>query len=105
MKIKDILNAKKKKKLGFICFTEMRACLFRQLFQTLCNPMDCSPPDSSVHGILQATILEWLSFLPLGNLPDPGIETVSPALAGGFFITEPGITGICDLRRRHTKFL
>ena len=26
---------------------------------TLCDPMDCSPPDSSVHGILQARILEW----------------------------------------------
>ena len=26
---------------------------------TLCNPMDCSPPGSSVHGILQARILEW----------------------------------------------
>ena len=27
----------------------------------LCNPMDCSPPDSSVHGILQARILEWVA--------------------------------------------
>ena len=30
-----------------------------QLCTTLCQPMDCSPPDSSVHGILQASILEW----------------------------------------------
>ena len=28
---------------------------------TLCNPMDCSPPDSSAHGILQARILEWVA--------------------------------------------
>ena len=28
--------------------------------QTLCNPLDCSPPGSSVHGILQARILEWM---------------------------------------------
>ena len=52
--------------------------------------MDCSPPDSSVHGISQARILEWgLSCPPPGDLPDPGIEPtslMSPALAGGFFI-------------------
>ena len=29
---------------------------------TLCNPMDCSPPGSSVHGILQARILEWVAM-------------------------------------------
>ena len=33
-----------------------------QLCQTLCNPMDCSPPASSVHGILQARILEWVAI-------------------------------------------
>ena len=33
-----------------------------QLCLTLCNPMDCSPPDSSVHGILQARILEWVAI-------------------------------------------
>ena len=30
-----------------------------QLCPTLCDPMDCSPPGSSVHGILQARVLEW----------------------------------------------
>ena len=36
---------------------------------TLCDPMDCNPPGSSVHGILQARILEWVasSFSILGN--------------------------------------
>ena len=29
---------------------------------TLCNPMDCSPPGSSVHGIFQAWILEWVAI-------------------------------------------
>ena len=29
---------------------------------TLCNPMDCSPPGSSVHGVLQARILEWVAL-------------------------------------------
>ena len=33
-----------------------------QLCPTLCNPMDCSPPGSSVHGIFQARILEWVAI-------------------------------------------
>ena len=40
-------------------------CVHAQLLQsclTLCDPMDCSPPDSSVHGILQTTILEWVAI-------------------------------------------
>ena len=63
-----------------------------QLCPTLCNPMDCSPPGSSVHGILRARILEWLSCSPVGDLPDPGIEPTSPAapaLSGRVFTTEP----------------
>ena len=38
--------------------------------------MDCSPPDSSVHGIFQARVLEWVP--PPGDLPNPGIEPMSP---------------------------
>ena len=41
------------------------ACICAQLLQsclTLCNPMDCSPPGSSVHGILLARILEWVAM-------------------------------------------
>ena len=52
------------------------------------NPMDCSPPGFSVHGIFQARILEEVAFPPpKGDLPDPGIEPMSPespALACGF---------------------
>ena len=58
---------------------------------TLCDPTDCSPPGSSVHGTIQARILE-LPFPPLGDLLGPGIELVSPVspgLAGGFSTTEP----------------
>ena len=33
-----------------------------QLCPTLCSPMECSPPDSSVHGILQVRIQEWLDI-------------------------------------------
>ena len=42
--------------------------------------MDCSLPGSSVHGISQARILEWLPFLSLGDLPKPGTKPASPAL-------------------------
>ena len=51
--------------------------------------MACSPPGSSVHGIFQARILELLAFPTPGDLPVPGIESVSPTLAGGFFTTQP----------------
>ena len=43
---------------------------------TLCDPIDCSPPGYSVHGILQARILEWVAMPSPGNIPDPGIEPV-----------------------------
>ena len=36
--------------------------LVAQLCLTLCNPMDCSPPGSSVHGILQVRIVEWVAI-------------------------------------------
>ena len=56
--------------------------------------MDCSPPGSSVHGISQARMLEWVAMPSPRDLPDPGIgpkSLASPALAGGFFTTEsPG---------------
>ena len=37
-------------------------CSVTQLCLTLCDPVDCSPPASSVHGILQARILEWVAI-------------------------------------------
>ena len=60
------------------------------LCPTLCNPMDCGPPGSSIHGIsLAKEYWSWLPFLSPGDLPDPRIKPASPALAGGFFTTEP----------------
>ena len=45
-----------------MCVSVTQSCL------TLCNPMDCSPPGSSVHGILQARWLEWVSIpFPRGS--------------------------------------
>ena len=52
---------------------------------TLCNPMDYSPPGSSVHGILQARILEWVAMPSSRDFLNAGIEPASltsPALAG-----------------------
>ena len=37
-------------------------CVCAQLYLTLCDPMDCSPPGSFVHGILQTRILEWIAM-------------------------------------------
>ena len=51
------------------------------------DPMNHSLPGSSVHGISQARILEWVAISFAGDLPNPGIEPTSPALAGEFFTT------------------
>ena len=45
---------------------------------TLCNPMDCSLPGSSIHRIFQAGVLEWVATAFSRDLPDPGIEPMSP---------------------------
>ena len=58
---------------------------------SFCNAIDCTPPGPSVHGIFQARILNWVPFPSPRDLPDPGIEPVTPAfpvLAGAFFTTE-----------------
>ena len=65
-----------------LCAKSLQSC------PILCDPM--GGPGSSVHGILQARILEWLPFPSPGDLPDPGIKPMfltSPALAGRFFNT------------------
>ena len=61
-----------------------------QLCLTLCDPMDCSHSDSSVHGILQQEYWSGLPCPPPGDFPDAGIDPMSltsPALAGKFFTT------------------
>ena len=73
----------------FLTFYFVLHCMQAQLCLTFCNPMDCIP-GSSVHGIFRQEYRNGLPSLPPGNLPDPGIETVSPAspLAGRFFTIE-----------------
>ena len=65
----------------YVCANSLQLCL------TLWDPMDCSSPGSSVFGILQARILEWVAISSSGNLPNPGAQPaslMSPALAGRF---------------------
>ena len=66
-----------------VCAPSLQSCL------TLCNPVDCRLPGSSVLGILQARILEWLPFPSPGGLPNPGIEPRSPTLEADTLTSEP----------------
>ena len=67
------------------------ACMCAKLVQscpTLCDPMECNPPGSSVHGILQARIMDWIAMPSFRGSSPPRDQTqvsMSPALAGRFF--------------------
>ena len=67
-----------------VCVLVIQSCL------TLCEPIDCSPPGSSVHRILQAGRLKWvaISFSRESSWPRDWTHVfMSPALAGRFFTT------------------
>ena len=51
------------------------ACSVAQSCPTLCDPMDCNPPDSSVRGIFHAKILEWVSISFSRGFSQPGDQT------------------------------
>ena len=65
---------------AWMCVGVCVCTLVAQLCPTLCDPMDCSPPGSSVHGILQARILEWvaISFSTSGVSQFSSIQLLSP---------------------------
>ena len=71
----------------------LRVCvcvfLVTQSCWTLCDPKDCSPPGSSVHGILQARIMDGMACPPPRDLPNPGTEPRSPALQADSLPSEP----------------
>ena len=78
--------------IGAISFYPMRVCSVVQSRLILCNPMDYSPPGSSVHRILQARIFSGLPCPPPGDLPDPGMEPASltsPALQADSLPAKP----------------
>ena len=64
-------------------------CGVTQSCSTLCDPMDCSPPGSSVHWILQARVLEWVAMPSPRGSSRPRDQTVVSCTAGRFFTTEP----------------
>ena len=83
-----------------ICVYTGCCCSVGKLYPTLCDPMDCNLPGSSVHclGFSRQEYWSGLSFHIPGDLPDPESESASPvslALAGRFFTTEPH--GKCDI--------
>ena len=53
-----------------------------------CDPMDCSPPGSSIHGISQARVLEWVSMPSSRGYSQPRDRPCVSCLAGRFFTTE-----------------
>ena len=59
--------------------------LVAQSCLTLCDPMDCSLPGPSVHGILQARILEWVAMPFSRESSQPRDQTQVSLIAGGFF--------------------
>ena len=63
--------------------------LVAQSSLTLCDPMNCSPSGSSVHGILQAKILEWVAIPFSKGSSRPRIELRSPALLADSLPSEP----------------
>ena len=63
-------------------------CLVTKLYSTLCNPMDCSLRGSSVHGISQARILEWVAISFSRRSSRPRDQTCVSCMAGRFFIIE-----------------
>ena len=56
---------------------------------TLCNPVDCSLPGSSLHGILQQEYWTGLPFPSPGDLPNLGIKPQTPALQADALTSEP----------------
>ena len=51
-----------------------------------CDPLVFGLPSSSVHGIFQKSILEWVAIFTSRGSSDPGTEPASPALQAGFFL-------------------
>ena len=68
----------------------LRSCLI------LCDPMNCSLPSSSVHGIFQARILEWVAIPFSRDLPDPRIEPSSALQADSFPLSHQGSLNVAS---------
>ena len=74
---------------GFVNFLTVLKVLVAQSCLIFCNPVACSLPGSSVHGIFQARALAWVVIPYSRDLPDPGIEPRSPTLQADSLLSEP----------------
>ena len=61
-------------------YSNMKWSEVAQLCPTLCDPVDCSLPGSSIHRIFLARVLEWVAISFFHDLPNPGMEPRSPTL-------------------------
>ena len=77
---RQCVSPRKKKKKKDLCL-----CLVTQPCPTLWDPLDCSPPSSSVHGIFQARILEWIAISSSKGSSQPRDQTCVSCITGGFF--------------------
>ena len=76
---------------------------------TLCHPVDCSPPGSSVHGILQARILEWVAISFSRGSSQPRDQTQVSCIAGRHFnlwaTREALVSHECNANQNHNDIL
>ena len=70
-----------------MCVLVTKSCM------TLCDPMDCILPGSSLHGILQATVLEWVAISFSRGSFQPRDQTRVSCTVGRFLPSEPSIEG------------
>ena len=75
-----------------------------QSYITLCNPVYCTPPGSSVNGILQARILDCVAFPPQGDLLHPEIKPRSPGLEADSSLSEPPEASVLLASSFHFSF-
>ena len=73
----------------FLCFKFLHVCSVTQSCPALCDPVDCTPPGSSVHEIFPERILEWVATTSSRGPFWPKDGTQVSSIAGRFFSTEP----------------
>ena len=82
------------------CMKVKRESEVAQSCLTLSDPMDCSPPGSSVHGIFQARVLEWVAIAYSScNTPSQNTGVGSPSLLQGIFPTQGSNPGLLNCRQ------
>ena len=82
---KQILYLSKALRSNDPIYLSQFSMLVAQLYPTLCDPMDYTPPGSSVHGIIQARILEWVAILFSRESSQLRDQTLVSCIAGRFF--------------------